>query len=87
MNKVLIVIDAQEDFTRDALRNEEAIKALSADGLCSKTDEENLGFSYAGLNKYIRTGEIEDKEIKKKIDHLHKINSFKEKVIERYEYH
>lgn len=28
MNKVLIVIDAQEDFTRGALKNEEAIKAL-----------------------------------------------------------
>ena len=27
-NKVLIVIDAQEDFTRGALRNEEAIAAL-----------------------------------------------------------
>lgn len=28
MNKVLIIIDAQEDFTRGALRNEEAIRAL-----------------------------------------------------------
>ena len=28
MNKVLIVIDAQEDFTRGALRNEQAIEAL-----------------------------------------------------------
>lgn len=28
MNKILIVIDAQEDFTRGALRNEDAIKAL-----------------------------------------------------------
>lgn len=28
MNKLLIVVDAQEDFTRGALRNEEAIKAL-----------------------------------------------------------
>ena len=28
MNKVLILIDAQEDFTRGSLRNEEAIKAL-----------------------------------------------------------
>ena len=28
MNKALIVIDAQEDFTRGALRNEEAIQAL-----------------------------------------------------------
>lgn len=32
MNKVLIVIDAQEDFTRGALRNEEAIKALPVIG-------------------------------------------------------
>ena len=29
MNKILIVVDAQEDFTRGALRNEDAIKALS----------------------------------------------------------
>lgn len=28
MNKILIIVDAQEDFTRGALRNEEAIKAL-----------------------------------------------------------
>ena len=28
MNKQLIVIDAQEDFVRGALRNEEAIAAL-----------------------------------------------------------
>ena len=28
MNKVLIVIDAQEDFTRGALRNEKAIATL-----------------------------------------------------------
>lgn len=28
MNKVLIIVDAQEDFTRGALRNEEAINAL-----------------------------------------------------------
>ena len=28
MNKILIVVDAQEDFVRGALRNEEAIKAL-----------------------------------------------------------
>ena len=64
---------------------EELLIKDPADGLCGKTDEENLGFSYAILNKYIRTGEIEDKEIKKKIDHLHEINSFKEKLIERYE--
>ena len=33
-----------------------------------KTDEENLGFTYAVLDKYIRTGEIENKETKEIID-------------------
>lgn len=56
------------------------------DGLCGKTDEDNLGFTYATLNKYIRTGDIDNLEAKAKIDHLHKVNEFKEKVIERYEY-
>lgn len=53
-----------------------AFKAPS-DGLTGKTDEDVIGFTYKVLNKYIRTGEIEDQEIKEKIDHLHKINKFK----------
>ena len=57
-----------------------------SDGLCGKTDEDNLGFTYAVLNKYIRTGKIDDPKIKEKIDHLHKVNAFKERLIERYEY-
>lgn len=47
------------------------------DGLCGKTDEDNLGFTYAVLDKYIRTGEIDDIETKKKIDSMHKRNLFK----------
>ena len=31
-----------------------------SDGLCGKTDEDNLGFTYAVLDKYIRTGVCED---------------------------
>lgn len=65
---------------------EEFLLKAPSDGLCGKTDEDNLGFTYATLNKYIRTGEIDDLEAKAKIDHLHKVNEFKEKVIERYEY-
>lgn len=57
-----------------------------SDGLCGKTDEDNLGFTYEILNRYIRTGEIDDPETKEKIDHLHVINEFKEKVIDRYVY-
>ena len=47
------------------------------DGLCGKTDEENLGFTYAELDVYIRTGKIEDKEKKEIIDRKHKMNLFK----------
>lgn len=47
------------------------------DGLCGKTDEENLGFTYAVLDKYIREGVIEDEETKKLIDIKHKNNLFK----------
>lgn len=47
------------------------------DGLCGKSDEENLGFTYAELDKYIRTGEIEDQQKKELIDKKHKANLFK----------
>ena len=57
-----------------------------SDGLCGKTDEDNLGFTYAVLNKYIRTGEIENEETKSEIDRLHRINEFKERIIDRYVY-
>ncbi len=48
-----------------------------SDGLCGKTDEDNIGFTYAVLDRYIRTGEIDSLEIKEKIDTLHKNNLFK----------
>lgn len=47
------------------------------DGLCGKTDEENLGFTYAALDEYIRHGKIDDEEIRKNIDTRHKNNLFK----------
>ena len=47
------------------------------DGLCGKTDEDNLGFTYAVLDRYIRTGEIDDEKTKEKIDKMHKNNLFK----------
>ena len=48
-----------------------------ADGLCGKTDEDNLGFTYAVLDKYIREGICEDAKTKERIDNLHKKNLFK----------
>jgi NAD+ synthase len=53
------------------------VEKVPADGLSGKTDEENLGFSYECLDRYIRTGICEDKEIKMLIDERHRRNKFK----------
>ncbi|MEE1225246.1 MAG: NAD(+) synthase [Clostridia bacterium] len=50
---------------------------VPSDGLCGKTDEDNLGFRYADLDVYIRTGRMDDEETKKRIDILHERNLFK----------
>ena len=56
---------------------DELVDKTPIDGLCGKTDEENLGFTYAELDVYIRTGKIEDEEKKANIDRRHKMNLFK----------
>ena len=53
------------------------VEKTPIDGLCGKTDEENLGFTYAELDIYIRTGKIEDQSKKELIDRKHKANLFK----------
>ena len=53
------------------------VDKVPIDGLCGKTDEENLGFTYAELDRYIRTGEIDDPDKKALIDRKHKANLFK----------
>lgn len=61
------------------------MEKVPSDGLCGKTDEENLGFSYEVLDKYIRTGDIDDKKIKEKIDILHQNNLFKLKYLDTFQ--
>lgn len=53
------------------------IEKAPEDGLSGKTDEENLGFTYACLDRYIETGEIDDPTVKEKIDRLHRANLHK----------
>ncbi|MCQ2467739.1 MAG: NAD(+) synthase [Clostridia bacterium] len=55
----------------------ELVEKTPIDGLCGKTDEENLGFTYAELDKYIREGVIESEDKKANIDRRHKLNLFK----------
>lgn len=56
------------------------------DGLCGKTDEENLGFTYAELDRYIREGVIDDPVKKDLINKKHKQNLFKLKLMPSFEY-
>lgn len=53
------------------------VEKTPIDGLCGKTDEENLGFTYAVLDRYIREGKIDDEKTKEIIDKKHKNNLFK----------
>ena len=53
------------------------VDKVPIDGLCGKTDEDNLGFTYAELDRYIREGVIEDTEKKASIDRKHAANLFK----------
>lgn len=62
------------------------VDKVPIDGLCGKTDEDNLGFTYATLDKYIRTGICEDEEIKAKIDRMHKMNKFKLELMPTFKY-
>ena len=55
----------------------ELVFKVPIDGLTPLTDEENLGFTYDALEKYIRTGVCDDPETKEKIDRKHAANLFK----------
>lgn len=55
----------------------ELVDKTPTDGLCGKTDEDNLGFTYAELDEYIRDGIEPSEEVKAKIDSMHEKNLFK----------
>ena len=53
------------------------VDKIPSDGLSGQSDEDKLGFTYAMLDHYIRTGEIEDLATKERIDRLNRINKHK----------
>ncbi len=61
------------------------VDKVPIDGLCCKTDEANLGFTYAVLDRYIRTGLIDDPTKKERIDRLHRNNLFKLEVMPSFD--
>jgi NAD+ synthase len=63
----------------------ELVEKTPADGLTDKSDEDNLGFTYAVLDRYIRTGVCDDPATKAKIDDKHVKNLFKLLPIPHFE--
>ena len=72
-----LTVDEVKKIGKELGLPNELVEKVPSDGLCGKTDEDNLGFTYAELDRYIRTGEIDDKAKKERIDRLHKQNLFK----------
>ncbi len=83
----LLTVQEVKAIGRELGLPERFIEKTPIDGLCGKTDEDNLGFTYATLDRYIREGIIEDEEIKKKIDSMHERNLFKLKLMPVFPYH
>lgn len=65
---------------------ENLIHKVPIDGLCGKTDEDNLGFTYAVLDRYIRTGICEDEATKERIDAMYQRNRFKLELMPSFPY-
>ena len=56
---------------------EKLVEKDPSDGLCGKTDEDNLGFTYADLDRYIRTGTSGNAVLDEIIAYKHSHSLFK----------
>ncbi len=56
---------------------QELVHKTPSDGLSGMSDEDKLGFTYAQLDEYLKTGICEDAAVKEKIDRLHARNLHK----------
>ena len=63
----------------------ELVDKVPTDGLCGKSDEDNLGFTYAELDRYIREGAIDDPDKKANIDRRHRVNLFKLRLMPAFD--
>lgn len=73
----LLTVDEVKQIGRVCGLPDVLVDKVPIDGLSGKTDEDNLGFTYAVLDRYIRTGEIDDPDVKARIDRKHAANLFK----------
>lgn len=61
------------------------VDKVPSDGLCGKTDEDNLGFTYETLDRYIRTGVCSDADTRSLINRKHYANKFKLRLMDKFE--
>ena len=62
------------------------VDKVPTDGLSGMSDEAKLGFTYEVLNRYIRTGQIDDPATKERIDSMHEKNLFKLRFMDCFKY-
>jgi NAD+ synthase len=62
------------------------VDKIPEDGLTGLSDEENLGFTYDVLDRYIREGVCEDLEVKGKIDVLYERGRHKLELVPCFEF-
>lgn len=65
---------------------EHIVSKAPSDGLTGLTDEDNLGFTYETLDRYIRTGVCIPEEKKELIDRKHRANLFKLSMMPAFPY-
>ena len=82
-----LTVQEMKQIGRELGLPEVLIEKPPIDGLSGKTDEDNLGFTYAELDRYIRTGEIDNKEKQANIDRRHKLNLFKLRLMPAFDPH
>lgn len=65
---------------------EELIEKAPSDGLTSKTDEDNFGFTYEALDTFILTGSCENAQTKELIIKRHTANLFKQQPMPAFSF-
>ena len=63
---------------------EELIEKTPSDGLCGKSDEDNLGFTYKDLDAHILNEPVSSIEVIRKIEKRHQDNLFKLRPMETF---
>ena len=72
-----LMVDEVKQIGHELSLPADLVDKIPSDGLCGKTDEDNLGFTYAQLDTYINFGSCGDEEIDRKIAAMHKCNLHK----------